>query len=422
MRIEYRALPKDGRALWLEAHPRGIFHPTTGALIEIQDVVRDVSARKALVAETVAAKEAAESATAVKTEFLANISHELRTPLTSIIGYAGLLDETLGLSSVTRRHIELIRGASRTLLALVNGILDFSRLEAGRITLRPMVCSPGQIGRECLDLLSLQALEKGLRLECVEADGLPAFVSIDPDAFRQVLVNLIGNAVKFTATGQVRLNLEFKPDAGALSVSVEDTGPGIPPREIEKLFQRFSQVDGSSTRGQGGAGLGLAICKGLIEAMGGVVEARSTVGAGSVFSFSIPAPAAEAQVWNTDASQLPTAGARVLVVDDNVAIRDLARTILQSSGAEVTEAEDGAGALAAALHQPFDVILLDLRMQGLSGREVAASLRSKRGPNRNAPIVAFTAEADAVALNRLAAEDSMPCCASQLMHMTSCRW
>lgn len=396
LRYEYRAIAKDGREVWLEANPSCVFDPATGALIEVQDILRDVTARKALDRELLAAKEAAEAAAAVKAEFLANISHELRTPLTAIIGYSTLLSETSHLGNSARRHADQVASASRILLSLINGILDFSRLEAGQLTLSAKVCSPAKIARECLDLLALTAAAKGVRLEYFEADGVPAAVSIDPDAYRQILTNLIGNAVKFTDAGEVRLSVEFNSVGSQLLISVEDTGAGIAPDDIEKLFRRFSQVDGSSTRKYGGAGLGLAISKGIVEAMGGEISVLSEPGVGSNFSFRIPAPPSSLATADSHGIERPEPGARILVVDDNPAIRSLVRAVLESCGSEVTEAVDGLAALEVAMAEPLDLILLDLRMPRLTGREVAVALRSQRGPNAGIPIVAFTASDESI--------------------------
>ncbi len=396
LRYEYRAIARDGREVWLEANPSGVFDEATGALIEVQDVLRDITARKAMDRQLLAAKEAAEAANAVKTEFLSNISHELRTPLTAIIGYSDILAETPDLAPRARHFLARVESASRTLLSLVSGILDFSRLEAGQYTVSPRACSPVEIARECLDLLALSADAKGVRLEYFAADAVPPSVLIDPDAYRQILVNLIGNAVKFTDTGVVRLAVEFNSANGQLLVSVEDTGVGIPASQTGKLFRRFSQVEGATTRKHGGAGLGLAICKGLVEALGGDISVASAPGVGSVFSFRIPALPAPGLPVLAAISETPEAGLRVLIADDSAAIREVVRTVLEACGCEVAEAVDGGAALEAASIQPFDIILLDLLMPVMTGREVAAALRGRRGPNGNVPVIAFTASGEAL--------------------------
>ncbi len=325
------------------------------------------------------------------------MSHEIRTPLTAVIGFSGLLTQRPELDELSRRFVQRVSSAGQALLAIVNDILDFSKLEAGQVEIAPRPVSPLTVAQDALALFAPQADEKGLWLEC-DAEGLlPDMVMIDSDRVRQVLLNLIGNAVKFTDLGSVRLVVAYEAKAERLCVRVEDTGAGMSADQLEKLFQRFSQVDASSTRKHGGTGLGLAICKGLTEAMGGGIAATSVQGAGSVFSFHIAAPIAAAQV---EAEAVDMAGlrgldgVRVLVVDDNLVNRELARTVLENMGAEVGEAASGQAAVEAAALQPFDCILMDLRMPGLSGADALREIRAAPGPNQNVPILAFTADAD----------------------------
>nr|QQZ50010.1 PAS domain S-box protein [Phenylobacterium glaciei] len=254
---------------------RGDLRCSHRRLLELQDCTRDISARKALEADLGAARDAAEAAAAVKSAFLANMSHEIRTPLTAILGYSDLLTAQSGLDGVGRRHLERIRAGSQALLSIVNDVLDFSKLEAQQAEIAPEPVAIAKMTEEALALFSPQAQDKGLDLT-FEVDGpLPAHLMVDPHRLRQILFNLIGNAVKFTVAGEVRLKVAYAADLERLHLFVADTGPGMDAIQTARLFQRFSQVDAASTRKHGGTGLGLAICKGLAEAMGGGSASRA---------------------------------------------------------------------------------------------------------------------------------------------------
>jgi signal transduction histidine kinase/ActR/RegA family two-component response regulator len=360
---------------------------------------------RAALAEARAARVEAEQAAAVKSEFLANMSHELRTPLTSVVGFTRLASEQPDLSPLSRDYIDRVSEASRALLCAVNDILDFSKLEAGQVTFRPEPVALEALTRTALDLFTPQAAAKDLvlRLEDTTPPGL--LVTLDPDRLRQVLLNLVGNAVKFTAEGQVTLSAAYDEATERLSIEVRDTGPGIPPDRVDRLFKRFSQVDGSLTRGHGGTGLGLAICKGIVEAMGGEIGAASVVGEGSRFFLSVPAPRAQTATAEVVAEREPAlrSGVRVLVTDDHPANRELVRLFLAGIGAEITEAEDGEAAVEAAAEHAFDVILMDLRMPKLDGIGAVTRIRGAAGPNQTTPILAFTADAESAFDDRLQA-------------------
>ncbi|CAN5408997.1 hypothetical protein BH10PSE5_BH10PSE5_06670 [soil metagenome] len=393
--VEYRAFDKAGQELWLESKPTFVTDPTTGRFTGLTDVMRDITSRKALEVELRHAQAEAEAAAAVKTEFLANMSHELRTPLTSIIGFTGLAGEQPDLAPLTRTYVERVGDASRALLCTVNDILDFSKLEAGQVTFQAQPVSLAKLARATLDLFTPQAGAKDLDLR-LNGDDADLTLSIDPDRIRQILLNLVGNAVKFTQAGSVTLRTRYDSVAQILRVEVIDTGDGITADKQDRLFQRFSQVDGGLTR-TGGTGLGLAICKGLVEAMGGEIGVDSVVGQGSRFWFTLPASLAEAPQVAADgsaATQPTFIGVRVLVADDHPANRELARLFLAGVGADVTEACDGEEAVALAAEQPFDVILMDIRMPRLDGPGALRAIRAAPGPNDATPILAFTADAE----------------------------
>jgi PAS domain S-box-containing protein len=404
--VEYRALHKDGREIWFEARPTLAFEGTDGRMCGITDVVRDITSRKALEAELRTARADAEAAAAVKSEFLANMSHELRTPLTSIIGFTGLVAAQTDLPPLSKKFIDKVSAASRALLCTVNDILDFSKLEAGQVTFTPEPTDPVVLGQTVLDLFLPQAGAKDLALDLVSTLPPDLVVDIDPDRLRQVLLNLVGNAVKFTAEGSVTLTLAYDELRQRLRADVADTGPGVAFEHQARLFQRFSQVDGSLTRSKGGTGLGLAICKGLVEAMGGAIGVVSEAGAGSRFWFEISAPRrADPAVDNADgASDMTFPGVRVLVADDHATNRELVRLFLTAIGAEVTEARDGREAVDLAAQWPYDVILMDLRMPGLDGYEACAEIRTGNGPNETTPILAFSADAESEGEEKLASQ------------------
>jgi PAS domain S-box-containing protein len=289
--VEYRGQHKDGRQLWLEARPTLAFDAVTGRISGITDIVRDITSRKHLELELREARRQAESANAAKTDFLANMSHEIRTPLTSIIGFSGLLKDIANLPPTAQLFSERITKAGHSLMAVVNDILDFSRLEAGQVGLDSAAFDPTALVHEALEMLRTPASAKGLSLEADFGPGLPASLTGDGPRIRQVLLNLVSNAVKFTDTGGVRIAAAYGGrDEGVFRLEVTDTGSGIPQHLRDRLFQRFSQVDGSISRRHGGAGLGLAICLRLVDLMGGRIGLVSAEGAGSTFWFDVPTP------------------------------------------------------------------------------------------------------------------------------------
>ncbi len=392
--FKYRAFRKDGAMVWLAGHPRAIFEPISGAVIGFQDVVRDVTVQVAQEAALAEARAAAEAAAVAKADFLANMSHEIRTPLTAVLGFASLLRERGNLEPEAALYAQRIDTAGRALMGVINDILDFSKLEAGEVELKPRATDVAGLARDVLSLFQVQAEQKGLSLSFDAAEATPSLLVVDPQAVRQVLFNLIGNAVKFTERGAVRVRLAHL--GGRLTVSVSDDGPGLTSEEQDRLFRRFSQVDGSSARRHGGTGLGLAICKALVEAMGGAIGVTSSPGEGATFQFEVAAAAAATQAAHQDEalSGPSLEGIRILVVDDMADNRDLARAMLESLGAEVEEAADGQAALDISQYIPFDVILMDRRMPGLDGVAAARAIKAEPGPNQDIPILAFSVDGD----------------------------
>ncbi|HEX7944259.1 MAG TPA: ATP-binding protein, partial [Phenylobacterium sp.] len=389
----YRLLHRDGHSTWVQGNPT-LLRDEAGRPVAVVDVSRDVTAQRALEAELREARDAAEAAAVVKGDFLANMSHELRTPLTSVLGFTRLALEQPELSETSRSFIGKASNAGAALLSTVNDILDFSKLESGQLQIRVEPFDPGPICRDTLELFEQTAADKGVALK-FEAVGLPPALSSDPNRLRQILLNLIGNAVKFTEAGAITLSAEYREPEQRLHVSVKDNGPGISSEDQALLFQRFSQVDGSSTRRHGGTGLGLAICLGLVEAMGGEIGVESEPGKGARFFFDIAAPPVEAPGAAADlADELFAPGVRVLVADDHPVNREFVRLVLSPFGAEVTEAANGAEAVDWAGRQPFDIILMDLRMPVLDGMDAMRAIRQGAGPNADVPILAFSAGSD----------------------------
>jgi PAS domain S-box-containing protein len=395
-RVRWRGRHKTEEGwIWLESNP-SLLPPDEAGERVFLDVMREVTAQVAQEQALAEAKAEAEAATRAKSTFLANMSHEIRTPLTAIIGFAGLLSSKTNLDEEARAQVDHVARASKALLSIVNDVLDFSKLEAGRVELIPSPVSPTDVVRSTFDMFMPQAEAKGLSLEFQTEGDMPDYVSLDPDRLRQIILNLVGNALKFTRAGFVRLVLGYDESVGHLRLQVEDSGPGLTDDQQAQLFQRFAQVDASSRLRHGGTGLGLAICKGLVEAMGGEIGVRSTPGSGSIFFFDVAAPVAtEPQAAAEPAAgSLGLDGVRVLVVDDNPVNRELARAILEPVGVQIDVAEDGEAAIAAAAALPYDVVLLDIRMPVMDGPTALRHIRAAPGPNRNTPVLAFSADTD----------------------------
>lgn len=394
--IEHRHVRKDGTVIWIQSRPRLAHDPVTGKPNAVTDVMRDVTAQKAMEADLIAARAAADEASQIKSNFLANMSHEIRTPLTAILGFSSLLTHRDDIPEDAQIHLGRIAGAGQSLLSIVNDVLDFSKLEAGQYELRAEACDPLEVCREALLMFAPLAQEKGLALDFEQTGDLPGHVELDPHRLRQILLNLVGNAIKFTDAGSVGMTVAHDTATGALAVSIRDTGSGMDEAQCGRLFQRFSQVDASSTRKHGGTGLGLAISKGLSEAMGGAISVTSRAGFGSTFSFHVSAPMvvlAPVQAADPAEHGLDVDGVRLLVVDDNPANREIVSNLTGRLGMEVFEAASGPEALSIASQLPFDIILMDIRMPGMNGREAARTIRSRPGPNQSIPILGFSADA-----------------------------
>ena len=335
-------------------------------------VLTDITEQRRTAAAMAAARDNAEAANRAKSEFLANMSHEIRTPLNGVLGIADVLMRTR-LNGQQRQLVGVIQQSGGLLNGLLTELLDLARVEAGMAELRPEPVRPGELAAQVRDLFRGSADEKGLTLMLAVGPGADAEVDCDPLRMRQILGNLISNAIKFTEAGEVKLALAR--DGERLHFEVRDTGSGFDAGLKARLFQRFSQADGSATRRQGGAGLGLAICDEYVRLMGGELDCESVPGEGSVFSFTLELPVREAAA-PAPAVEWPPGRFRVLVVDDNPVNRQVLELVLESVGVEHASVTNGAEAVEAMMTEGFDAALMDIQMPVMDGLEATRGIRA----------------------------------------------
>jgi len=404
--VEHRVRHRSGEWKWFAMRGKVVQRDEQGRPLRMMGTMTDITERKlserALAhaaqdleqknRELAIARDKALEAVKIKAEFLATMSHEIRTPMNGVIGMTGLLLDT-PLNPQQREYAETVRLSGEHLLDIINEILDFSKIEAGKLDLENVNFDLHTTVEDALSLLGAQAYDKGLELTCLVQAGVPTLLRGDPGRLRQILMNLIGNVIKFTEQGEIVVTVSasdehervtpasLNPSRRWFRVEVSDTGIGISPEQQAKLFQSFSQADGSTTRKYGGTGLGLAICKRLVELIGGRIGVDSQVGVGSVFWFAVPF---YLQPEGTQQATLPTValkGRRILIVDDHATNRRVLEHYLDGRGVTYESAESGIHALqclrgAAARQTPFDIAIVDMQMPGMDGLELARQIKS----------------------------------------------
>ena len=400
---EMRLRKRDGTELWVIENATLVGSDESGDAV-IEGTYIDITERKRAEAQLQKAKEAAESANRAKSEFVANMSHEIRTPMNGVLGMTDLLLET-ELTPEQQEYLAMVKCSADSLLTVINDVLDFSKIEAGKMELESIDFSL----RECLDpalrAFGLRTQENGLKLNWTIAADVPETLRGDPGRLRQVLLNLLGNALKFTEKGEVRVEVQLAQPANGdeawLRFAVRDTGIGIAPKMQSAIFESFTQADGSTARRYGGTGLGLTISRRLVEMMAGRIWVESDLGRGSTFYFTarfgVPGAGEAAEASEGAQAQVTRelcSGLRILLAEDNVVNQKLVVRLLEKQGSAVVVANNGREALERLDRESFDLVLMDVQMPEMDGFEATAAIRGREElSGKHTPIIAMTAHA-----------------------------
>ena len=401
--LEYRIIRSDGEIRWVLETGTYVKDPQ-GSVLWMDGFIMDITPRKQMEQDLQKAKEAAELATEAKSAFLANMSHEIRTPMNAIIGFSDVM-LTTDLVAAQRKYVTTINASANSLLHLLNDILDSAKLEKGQLQLEMQDFSLAEVIDMVTSTLSIQTRKKRLDIELSLAPELAEYYYGAADRLRQVLMNIVGNAVKFTEKGQVHLSIKPTQD-GKVLFSVQDTGIGIASDRIQHIFEPFTQADASMSRRFGGTGLGTSISKQLVNLMGGEIWASSELGKGSCFEFILPLKAGKPVIKTRKGKAIQLPSLNILIADDMQQNLDLLQLLLENAGHKVTAVTDGAQAVQTTQHQNFDLLLMDVQMPILDGLSATRQIRVREQKSNSPPLAIIALTASVLTEDKLASRNA----------------